>query len=55
MPSVEISLSQTQVSLCEKVIVKVEKQYTDAKKGLQDFSWVVTSGNSFAELDSLLD
>jgi hypothetical protein len=32
----------------------VEKQFTDAKKGLQEFSWIVTSGNSSPDLDSLL-
>jgi hypothetical protein len=33
----------------------VIKQSVDALKGLQDFNWILTSGNSFAELDSLLN
>jgi hypothetical protein len=33
----------------------VIKQSIDALKGLQDFNWILTSGNSFAELDSLLN
>jgi hypothetical protein len=41
--------------LCEEILVSVIKQSVDALKGLQDFNWILTSGNSFADLDSLLN
>jgi hypothetical protein len=33
----------------------VIKQSVDSLKGLRDFNWILTSGNSFTELDSLLN